>query len=267
MKVFVFNVGDFPIDLSEVYGADEAKRRFGPDAANAWFPSNSMLITAPGAVVVVDPGDSSRLAAAMNPKPDPARFRPVPLARQMERLGVRGEDVTQVVVTHLHFDHFAGVTREVDGHRVPSFPGARHLIPAADWNMPDIADGRRKGDRDLASTLGVLEKAGLVDLVSSRVRIAPGLATEPYPGESPGHQVVSVSSGGSRCYCIGDLFHVAPEVDHPELMAVWVDREALRASKAKFAARASKERALVLGGHMRPGWITESRGAHRWKEA
>ncbi len=42
--------------------------------------------------------------------------------------GVRPEDVTMVIKTHLHVDHVGWNTRLVDGHWVLTFPNARYLI-------------------------------------------------------------------------------------------------------------------------------------------
>lgn len=241
-----------------------AAKYFKKGELSAWFPSNSMLVIAPGVKVIVDPGDSSKLAASMDPRPDPGRFRPVALASHLSGVGVRPEDVTHVVVTHLHFDHFAGVSVKGPGGWRPAFPRARHIIPRRDWEMPDIAGARDKGDKDVAGTLGAVEKAGLVDLVDGRVDVAPGVAVEPFPGETPGHQVLHVSAAGSHCYCIGDLYHVKEEAVHPELAAVWTDRGSLLESKARFASAASREGAVVLSGHIPPGAVSLAGGKVRW---
>ncbi|MDG6985997.1 MAG: hypothetical protein JRM73_04540 [Nitrososphaerota archaeon] len=169
------------------------------------------------------------------------------------------------MVTHLHFDHYAGVSVEKGGAWEPTFPNAVHLIPLRDWNMPDVADARAKGDRDVTTTLGVIEKAGLVRLVEGRVGITRGVYVEPFPGESPGHQILTVASGQKRCYCIGDLYHTVEEAVEPGLVATWTDRDTLVASKVRFASRASRERALVLSGHMDPGRVSVIAGTPRWK--
>ena len=48
-------------------------------------------------------------------------------------VGVRPEEITHVLITHAHYDHFAGVAVERDGRYVARFPQARHLIGRADW--------------------------------------------------------------------------------------------------------------------------------------
>jgi glyoxylase-like metal-dependent hydrolase (beta-lactamase superfamily II) len=211
----------------------------------------------------VDPGDYGRLTA-------PGKFRagerppPPPLLEQLARLGVEAEDVTHVVVTHLHFDHFAGVTHEVKGVNAPSFPRARHILPTKDWEMQEIVEAREKGDRDVTDTLDIVEKAGLVELLNGERVLGEGIEIHPSPGESPGHQTVKIGSQGLSCYCVGDLYHMKEEVEHPELSASWADRATLLQTRCEFAKRAAEEAALVLPTHMHPGRISMAVGRPFW---
>jgi len=215
-------------------------------------------------MIVVDPGDHARLVAASGSKEN--SNGPASLLKQLEGSGVGPSEITHVVVTHLHFDHYAGVTRYQGGGYSPSFPNAEYIIPAKDWDMPDISEGRKKRDRDLAETLGVLQERGLLTLQDGGRELAGDVAVEPAPGESPGHQLVALGPESERGYIIGDLFHQREEVEHPELMATWTDRGALASTREAFSARASRESAVILSGHMPPGRIKLERDGVTWTE-
>jgi glyoxylase-like metal-dependent hydrolase (beta-lactamase superfamily II) len=47
---------------------------------------------------------------------------------ELSKIGLRAEQITDVVVTHFHFDHCGGLTRLSDGKPVLTFPKARYLI-------------------------------------------------------------------------------------------------------------------------------------------
>lgn len=47
------------------------------------------------------------------------------LMKSLNAHGVKPEDIHQVVLTHLHFDHAGGATTEKDGKLVPTFPNAK----------------------------------------------------------------------------------------------------------------------------------------------
>jgi len=268
-RVTVLNLGDFALGIYDIFGKRaDLGRYFRPEVllTPPFSPSNTILIESGGSTILVDPGDRERLASAYGPQPPNAPPVPPPLSAQLESAGVSPSEVGTVVVTHLHFDHFAGVTRSHGGRWVPSFPNATHIIPRRDWEMPDIAEARKKGDRDVADTLGVLEQSGLLTFHDGPKDMGDGISIIPFPGESPGHQIVAVESGGRRCYCVGDLYHMKEEVEHPELAAIWADGPALLRSRNSFAERAAKESALVAPGHMSPGRISLKGGAAVWSD-
>jgi len=270
VRVSVINVGDFAMSLHDIFGRSaDLTQYFDPRdlATPPFYPSNTVLIETTVGKVLVDPGDRERLLSAYGAQPPEAPRPPPPLSDQLEALGVKSAEVDTVVVTHLHYDHFAGLTRRTDGELVPSFPNATHIVPKRDWDMTEIAEARKKGDRDLAETLGVVDKAGLLSLVEGAKGLGGGVTVSPSPGESPGHQIVGVSSKGEACYCVGDLYHMKEEVEHPELAATWADSAIVSRSRNDFAQRASRESALVIPGHMRPGRIAVRGNAHTWSEA
>ncbi|MDG6912609.1 MAG: MBL fold metallo-hydrolase, partial [Nitrososphaerota archaeon] len=226
------------------------------------FPTQSFFVAAGPLRVVVDPSDYGRLVAPDHFRSPEGYARPPPLDAQLSAAGVSPGSVTHVVVTHLHFDHYAGVTK---GGAL-AFPSARYIVPAKDWAMPDIAEARKKGDRDVTETLGVVEAAGRLELLDGPLDLGDGVTVEPYPGESPGHQVVGLRSAHDSCYFVGDLYHLAEEVEHPELAAAWADARALTASRRRFSERAAAERALVLPGHLPAGRIGFRGSAPTWTE-
>ena len=267
--VMVLNVGDFAMSLYDIFGKSADLTRYFDSrdlAAPPFSPSNTVLIETATSRVLVDPGDRERLLSAYGAQPPDGPRAPPKLVEQLGTVGVKPPDIGTVVVTHLHYDHFAGLTRKLGGKTVPAFPNAMHIVPKRDWDMPEIADARTKGDKDLAETLGVVDEAGLLSLLDGPMDLGGGVTVSPSPGESPGHQIVGVMSKGATCYCVGDLYHMKEEVEHPGLAATWADAEVLARSRNAFAERASKESALVLPGHMCPGRITFKGDTPIWSE-
>lgn len=268
-RVTVLKVGDLAMSLGDIFGKDaDLTPYFGPRdlIATPFYPSNTTLIETAGNIVLVDPGDRDRLLSAYGTQPPGGPPSPPSLTEQLVAAGVNPPEVGTVVVTHLHYDHFAGLTHKAAGKTVPSFPKAKHIIPKRDWDMPEIMEARKKGDKEVAETLGVVEEAGLLDFLDGPMDLWGGVTISPSPGESPGHQIVGVTSGGESFYCVGDLYHLKEEVEHPELAATWADAAILTRSRKAFAERASKESALVLPGHMRPGKITMEGDTPIWSE-
>lgn len=236
-------------------------------------PIWSVHIAAPGASILVDPNDYDLVCPPGSPSV-PENYHPASLDDQLAEIGVNPEGITHVVITHRHFDHYAGVTRSAAGRGyVPSFPKARHLLGKADWESTDTLrrDAARFGavlmdpEEDVRS-LGVVRRAGLLDLVEAGREITPEVQVLRAPGETPGHQIVRVHSAGQTLYCVGDLYHHWIEVEHPEWMAPWADPEMNVRSRRAVAEVASSEGATVVAGHMPVGRIEWTFSGFRWVE-
>ncbi len=104
-----------------------------------------------GRVILVDSGAGQKWTEQEN-----ERFAfsggPDPLGAGLSALGIHDQDITDVVVTHLHFDHNGGLTRWEDdpGTRaVPRFGNAVHWLHAG-----HLAHARQPGLKDRASFYG-----------------------------------------------------------------------------------------------------------------
>jgi glyoxylase-like metal-dependent hydrolase (beta-lactamase superfamily II) len=167
-------------------------------------------------------------------------------------IGVRADDVTHVLITHTHDDHFAGVTREERGHHRPRFARARHFVGRADWERAP-----RRGDpgSDLMVRLGTIERAGALTLVDGETDVAPGATMVHAPGETAGHCIVRVTSRGEAFYFAGDLFHHRCEIEHPGWVSPHRDPAVMQASRARLIAEAARTRATVVFAHEAfPAW-------------
>jgi glyoxylase-like metal-dependent hydrolase (beta-lactamase superfamily II) len=237
-------------------------------------PTWTTHIGLPGASILVDPNDYDLSCPPGSPSV-PAGYRPDSLPEQLREIGVNPDEVTHVVITHRHFDHYAGVTKK-EGSRgyVPSFPRARHLLGRADWESTEILrrDAIKYGvtladpEEDVRS-LGVINRAGLLDLLDAERTVSPQVQILRAPGESPGHQIVRVHSAGQTFYCVGDLYHHPIEVENPETMAPWANPETNVRSRHALAPVAESEGATVVAGHMAIGRIERTSSGFRWVES
>lgn len=167
-------------------------------------------------------------------------------------IGVRPEDITHVVITHAHGDHFEGVTIERDGERVPRFPNARYLLGRDDWVGNPMRDTADSGH---VQHLGTLERLGALELIDGDAEVVPGVTILHTPGESPGHAVVRVRSSGQSFYYLGDLFHHPAEISHLDWVSPGRDQSAARASRERIIGEAGAESSvMVFTHHPFPGW-------------
>lgn len=269
--VTIINAGDLRFSLRDELAVPEEQWR--PAHADVFaaplvFPSQCFHIAAPGLSLMVDAGrydvpDGSDFAI-------PGYAPPPALPEQLAAAGIRPEDVQYVVITHAHWDHFNGVTRAASGADTPTpiFPNARHLLGRADWEDAEMRAALERPDSLQSRTLGVVQRAGLLEPVEGDRDLGGGVRLVATPGESPGHMAVRVESRGEVLYCVGDLYHHPVEVERPDWMATWADRAAMPASRARLAEAAVAEDARLLAAHIAGvGRLARTGDGVRWVDA
>lgn len=266
--VSLINVGDLQLTLTEIMPVPEEEWRpqySGIFDQPLFFPSQCIHMALPDASVLVDANNFAISAPPGSPYAPPAGYpHPPDLLTQLRERGIAPEEMTHVVMTHAHRDHYVGITHERDGQSVPSFPRARHVLGKADWDQPEMQEALRDPGSVESQTLGVIWQAGLLDLVEGSHDLTPSLRIVAAPGESPGHQIVRVASEGQVLYCLGDLYHHPSEVEHPSWMAEWDEPSATLASRLALSEAALAEHALLIAAHI-PGIGRLERVATRYR--
>lgn len=252
-RVTLINAGMMRLRLADEFAVPETEWR--PQYADAFdrpalFPSLSALIELGAARVLVDANDYRATVTPDSEYHVPGYAPPPTIAEQVASYGAQPEEVTHVVITHAHWDHYAGLTYPQDGAHVPTFPRARVYLGAADWEDAETQTSLADPASLEARTLGALERAGALEMVTGPVTLAPGIEILPAPGETPGHQIVRVQSEGQTLYVLGDLLHSEVEVERPEWMVTWATPETMRASRRRLLDDALTENALLTAAHI-----------------
>jgi glyoxylase-like metal-dependent hydrolase (beta-lactamase superfamily II) len=138
-------------------------------------------------------------------------------------LGVKPEEVTHVMCTHLHWDHVGWNTRRVDGEWVPTFPNAQYVMAKREYDHWDAVYAKEKDNRTHVHALAFedsvlpLMRAERAVLVADDFELDHGVSIEPCHGHTPGHVVMNVQSNDRRGVLIGDAIHHPMQLLFPDL--------------------------------------------------
>jgi glyoxylase-like metal-dependent hydrolase (beta-lactamase superfamily II) len=266
-RLTVINLGDLNFSLRDVISVQETewRPRYGALFEQSLpFPTQSIHVAIGDSSMLVDPGDYLKFAKEGAEYVDPAYTPPAGLIEQLLELGVKPRDVTHVIITHAHYDHFAGVAIDRGGSPVPAFPWAHYFLSREDWDWEEVRNAMTDPSSNEAKTLGVINRLGILDLVHGDRELIAGVEIVSAPGESPGHQVLKVRSNGQTAYCVGDLFHHSVEVENPGWMASWCDAPLNLRSRMMVLESAFREDAVLIPAHMPPGRIKKAGGLYSY---
>jgi glyoxylase-like metal-dependent hydrolase (beta-lactamase superfamily II) len=226
-----------------------------------------------GGLLVERDGRTLLIDAGFGPQTGETPFGPANSGALPGTLAALGHDpagIDTVAFTHLHVDHTGwAFTRNPDGTWRKTFPGARYLVAAAEWEpygRGDIVPG--------AAPAAVLEQlAAARTLVDAGEEVFPGVAAVVTPGHSPGHTSYIITSGtGSRLIAFGDAFHIPAQLAHPD----WpskpdIDGQAVLAARARLTRELEQPDTLGFAFHFGDqafGRLTRTQaGPRAWEPA
>ena len=215
-----------------------------PDADNRIrLAARSLVIRAGDRVFMIDAGMGDRWTDKMR------RIYDIQL-RPDDDPGLDPGSVTDIVLTHLHFDHAAGIFRRragTEGEADPRYPNARVYVQAA-----NVDNAKRPNARERASYLQedvrLLEKTRLI-LTSGSEEIHPGIWVHRSDGHTRGHQWVEVRGGEASVVFPSDIVPTSRHLPLPYLMGFDISAETLLDEKDAFLSRAVADRWVVVFSH------------------
>ncbi|MET0280009.1 MAG: MBL fold metallo-hydrolase [Steroidobacteraceae bacterium] len=166
--------------------------------------------------------------------------------------GFPHESITDVLCTHLHFDHVGWNTRKVDGKWVPTFPQAHYLFGRSEfahWKHLRDTNGYHHMHH-LEDAIDPVVEAGLVQLIDADFKLTDEVSLIPTPGHTPGHVSVLIQSRGQSAVITGDLMHNPIQIAVPGTEARFdMDKTMAARTRVEFVERFNRSGTLVIGSH------------------
>jgi glyoxylase-like metal-dependent hydrolase (beta-lactamase superfamily II) len=165
-------------------------------------------------------------------------------AAMVERAGVRAAEVPLALITHLHYDHWAG-------HSL--FPAAEYWIQQDEvafwtgrWGR-HAAFGQSANPEALARLVTV-NYAGRVRIVHGDRQVLPGITVHRVGGHTAGLQIVSVATARGTVVLTSDASHFYRNVETGQPVQIITSLPEMLQAFETIHALAGAER-LIVAGH------------------
>lgn len=250
-ECFSVETGKFAIDGGTMFGVVPKilwERKIPADKKNLIPMSmRSLLIQGKGKNILIDTGIGDKLSEKLK------NIYKVDMDSEnidisLSKLGLTCNDITDVIITHLHFDHAGGSTSIVDGKAVPTFQNARYYIQKKQWeiaNNPCV--------RDTASYMKEnfipLQESKVLTLIDGSQKIFDGIDVVVTEGHTPGQQHLLINDKTKPLFFCADLIPTSAHLPVPWHMAYDNFPMILLNEKQKLLSRALKESWILFFEH------------------
>lgn len=255
MKLHAIDTGLFKLDGGAMFGVVPKsmwQKVYPADANNlCTWAMRSLLIEDGDRLILIDTGIGDKQDAKFFSRFD-VRVDGV-LDRSLGALGFGRPDVTDVFLTHLHFDHVGGsVVRRPDGALALAFPNATYWSNQAHWDWATHPNPREKASF-LAENILPLQASGQLRFIDPATGAPAELPQFRELLFADGHteklMVPVVEYKGRTLAFMSDLLPSAAHLPLPYVMGYDMRPLVTMAEKEAVLARAAAENWVLLLQH------------------
>lgn len=221
-----------------------------------YVPDSSNRITLAVRAILLKTSDKNYLIDAGIGDDLPPRWKEIyavehqtSLEQLLSEHGIAPDQVDGVILTHLHFDHVGGATRQDhQGNLVPVFPRAVHYVQKGELEEALHPNERTKASYLKENIIPLLEK-GLVKQLEGDFQVSDGVKLVVTGGHTRYHQTVLLESKGRAFMYLADLVPTASHLPMPYIMGLDQFPMDTLAAKKKLLPQAFSEGWIVGFDH------------------
>lgn len=216
MQIYSIETGNFKCDGGAMFGVVPKimwSKKYPADENNLCDCAlRSMLVVDGDRRILIDNGTGDKQADSYTSHYH--LWGEDSLKTSLNKLGFAFEDITDVIFTHLHFDHCGGATRYKNGTKELElvFPNATHWVSKAQWENylnPNV----REGDSYFPENVMPIFEAGKLNLVEADGELFSNVEVRMFNGHTAGLMAILVSDGDKTIAFTADFIPTMANVN------------------------------------------------------
>lgn len=172
----------------------------------------------------------------------------------LEIFGYRPDDIKHVVLSHMHYDHAAGISFTDQSNAISAtLPNARIHVQRSEWEAALASVEHRPGTQGLGyepdDLYRLVADDRFVFLEKERQEIIKGITVLRTGGHTPGHQIVRLRNGKELAFFCGDLIPSEAHLNHYVHNKADMDPSRARKARMLLMQQAHRDNATLLFYH------------------
>ena len=247
--LYSIETSEFSLDGGAMFGIIPKtlwKEKLSPDRLNRVdMVTRSLLMVTDNRKVLIDTGNGSKWAKKYLDMFN-IDFSKYNILSSLKKSGFETDDITDVICTHLHFDHIGGNTFYQNDIIEPTFPNATFWISKDNWalaNQPSVKDQGSFISKDWE----VLEKNNMIKLVDEQ--FLDGIDIFFTYGHTNGLMHPIISDSNKKLFYGADIFPTHAHLPVPWVMAYDLHPAKTMSEKSKLLKKMYEEEWILFFEH------------------
>lgn len=217
-----------------------------PEDAAVGLSIHSWLVKTPEDIILIDTATGNGRNRGGIPLFDHLNSN---YLERLKQTGIAAEQVSLVLMTHIHTDHVGWNTHWNEGEWQPLFPHARYVCSARELAKCQADPGRQELYRDSILPLIKSGQLDAIDIEQSPL-FSGVLRYMPTPGHSDDHGSLLLVSDQQHAIFTGDLMHHEVQFEHPHWNSVFCENKPQASlSRRKAIDWALEHQAIWFSSH------------------
>lgn len=253
MRLSVIETGTFKLDGGAMFGVVPKKiwNNINPADANnlCTWAMRCLLVESGSRLMLIDCGLGDKQDEKFFGHYEPSRD--VSLIDSIQKAGYTPDEITDVFLTHLHFDHCGGaIVRDAKGNYVPQFKNATYYSNEKHWQWAIQPNAREKASF-LKENILPIQESGQLQLLQYEAELMPGVSYKIVNGHTEAMMLPVIQYKEHTIVYMADLLPSAGHIPLPYVMAYDVRPLITLEEKSIFLQEATDNNYILFFEHDR----------------
>lgn len=235
LQVYTLHEGSYSVDITKKFVPfDSAKDNPKDRPASLFIHVQPFLVKLKDTLVLFDTG--------LGYSNEQGQLH---LHENIKKAGFKPEDISMVLMSHLHFDHSGGMVHHLNDKMELSFPDATYVIQRGEWETAFTSTSSSYH----TEIFDFLQRNAQLKFVEGSGQLTPEISYELTGAHCPYHQVFLIDDGEDKVFFGGDVLPEPEELIRKFIAKYDFDGRKAMELREEFGQKAAAEHWKCLFYH------------------